>query len=126
MKYLKIFFTFVLAVVMFNTNNAASVTTASSTTSTSWHVMPKNQVKKEKVKKNKTLSKKQIFKKMLGGGGMSPLLAILLCIFLAPLSCIWVGIYTGWEGSAWIITLILTLLFVLPAVIYGIIVILSN
>jgi len=100
--------------------------TASNTASNSWHVMPKNQVKKEKVKKNKTLSKKQIFKKLLGSGGISSLLAILLCIFLSPLSFLWVGLYTGWEGSAWLITLLLTLLFILPAVIYAIIVISSN
>jgi uncharacterized membrane protein YqaE (UPF0057 family) len=127
MKYLKILLTFVLAIVVFNTNNAASVVAVSDAASSSWHATPKNQVKKEKAhKKNKTFSKKQFFKKLLGSGGISSTLAIVLCILLAPLSFLWVGLYTGWEGSAWLITLLLTLLFVLPAVIYAIIVILSN
>jgi len=127
MKYLKILLTFVLAIVVFNTNNAASVVVVSDAASSSWHATPKNQVKKEKIqKKNKTFSKKQIFKKLLGAGGISSTLAIVLCILLAPLSFLWVGLYTGWEGSAWLITLLLTLLFILPAVIYAIIVILSN
>ncbi len=129
MKHLKILLVIVLTFMALNTNYAASVVNTTSPTSEVWHTIPKNEVKKEKSTKKiqkKNLSKKQLLKKMLGSGGMSSLLAILLCIFLAPLSFLWVGIYTGWEGSAWLITLILTLLFIIPAVIYGIIVILSK
>lgn len=62
---------------------------------------------------------------MTKGGGMSQGLGILLCILLAPLSFLWVGIYTDWDRPWWI-TLLLELLFLLPGVIYAIITILKN
>jgi uncharacterized membrane protein YqaE (UPF0057 family) len=111
---------------MLSTTHAASVLGTSNSTSEIYHAVPEKKSKKEKFQKKEKMSKKQVFKKLLGGGGISSLLAILLCIFISPLSFLWVGLYTGWEGSAWLITLLLTLLFILPGVIYAIIVIASN
>jgi len=53
MKYLKILLTFVLAIVVFNTNNAASVVAVSNTALTSSYVVPKNEAKKKKQFKEK-------------------------------------------------------------------------
>ena len=72
MKYLKILLTFVLAIVVFNTNNAASVVAVSNTALTSSYVVPKNEAKKKKQlkEKHKKENRSFLYKVMGGGSGM--------------------------------------------------------
>jgi len=72
MKYLKILLTFVLAIVVFNTNNAASVVAVSNTALTSSYVVPKNEAKKKKQlkEKHKKENRSFLYKVMGDGSGM--------------------------------------------------------
>ena len=59
-----------------------------------------------------------------GGGdsGINAILLIVLCIFLSPLA---VGLMRGWDSTEFIISIILWLLFVLPGIIYALLIFLD-
>lgn len=96
-----------------------AITSAVGTTSTTAIATQSANLKKE-FKAQKKMSKFQrLLQKAGGEGKLSKGIYILLAIL--GLCFIGIGLVTDWEGSDWIIGLVLSLLFWLPGLIYALI-----